>query len=560
MTTVASRLIETLRMVGGVNTLYIVPGASLNPLLDALYSQGNISKTDNMHEGAAAHAALATGMYSGLGVAVSSQGAGFSELNKLAWLADANASPTLLLVGQSSQEKAGKEHAFQAIDASITSGYAKEVIKLKHGDNTSKVVSDAIIKATSGAPGAVIIEMPVDVLGAQDVSNYFSSGKRKPVLPNKKDKESIAKIVEYLNEQTRRPLFVLGDIFRAEAIRSPKIQQTLDSLCKKVGAAVGTTHGASDQWPTESELSVGNFGYNLLSSQVDVFSQFNYPILLGAKPDDNLTVRSVGSEWTRHPFVMIYPDKEVLKHYQKLYPTMIAIYSDVMPTLEVLSQFDFKDASNRFKHITRAHTQMLSGMKDSSFSNGPNMAHVASSVIEATKGENIIHVFDAGDAASDIKQRIPYKGKDHIATASGHVGFALPGGIGIANAAKNQISPPVVVIHTGDSGMHYAPAELAMAVKNKLPVLVLAYNDSGYWAVNRCMRRDGFAGTADSVADLPTVSFAKVAEAYGAKGVNVFDVSALSDTLKEAIKHAKSGVPTVVDVPISRERVTQHKL
>ena len=553
MANISSRIIEALSKGGG-KTLYVVPGASLNPLLDELYNQSDVRTVGALHEGAVAHGALADGMRNGLGVAVASQGAGFAELNKLSWLADANASPVLLLVGQSPSSKVGRDHAFQSVDTLKTSGYTKKVVRLEKNGNTAQTISDAIATASSGAPGAVVIEMPVDTLGAQDIHNGFILAKRPPVNLSSDGKRKITQVGSHIDDHNKRPLFILGDVFRAEAISNPKLQETLDAVSKKIGGAVGTTHGAADQWPTEAETSVGNFGYNLIASQADVFSQFNYPILLGAKPDDNLTLRSVGADWTSRPFVMVYPDKKVLAHYQKLYPEMIGIYSDIKPAIEQLGSFQYSvNPKDRLKHVSRAHAQMLDGMQSSLFKNGPDMRQVANAIVEATKEENVIHVFDAGDAASDVKQRIPYKGKDHIATASGHVGFAVPAGIGIANANSNQTNPPVVIIHSGDSGMHYTPAEIATAVQNKLPVVILSYNDGGYWAVNRCMKRDGFAATADSVADLPKVNFARVAEAYGARGKNILDMNDLASSIREAVANAKAGTPTVIDIPLARQ-------
>jgi benzoylformate decarboxylase len=232
---------------------------------------------------------------------------------------------------------------------------------------------------------------------------------------------------------------------------------------------------------------------------------------------------------------------------------MIAIHSDVRPAIDLLHSFNYKtNPVERIGHIGAAHKQMLEGMKLSFFKPDRDMRQISEAVVAATKNENVIHVFDAGDAAADSKQRIPFgPGKGHIATASGHVGFALPGGVGIAHANKTLENPPVVIIHSGDSGMHYSPAEIGFAAAHNLPVVVLAYNNHRYGAVQRSVERTtGSSKSADFASDLPMFNFGNVARGYGANGEQVSDMGDLQALISTAITNAKAGKPTVIDIPL----------
>jgi acetolactate synthase-1/2/3 large subunit len=308
MANVADRIIDALVQSGNPR-IWVMPGSSLNTALEALGKRDDITTIFPSSEGAAGHAAVAVGMQHGLGVVAASQGAGSSELARTAWVAAQNNAPVLIFVGQSPEARVGADGAFQSFKAKELFGAAKKILRLERGGNTAQTISNAIALASKGAPGPVVIEMPSDVLGAQDTSNSFVVTARSAVLPSRATEKAIFETAGRIDKENAKPMFILGDVYRAEAKRDPEIQKSLDNVSQKIGAAVGTTHGAADQWPTNDERSIGNFGYNLLASQGDVFKQFNLPILLGAKPDDNLT-RQIGEGWTKEPYFMVYPDKK----------------------------------------------------------------------------------------------------------------------------------------------------------------------------------------------------------------------------------------------------------
>ena len=481
------------------------------------------------------------------------QGAGLAALDNLPWLAYTNGGPCVLFVGQAPEEQAGTDAAFQSVDAKKLSGYAKKIFRLRKDDNAAQIVCDAITIAQSGAPGAVVIDTSLDVQTSHDSGNEFVLKPRPLIEPSRQDRENIFRIKKHIERAT--PLFILGDVFRAESIRKPSLRKKLAQLCDKTGAAVGTTHGASAQWPTNSQNSIGTIGFNIIESQTEVFAQFDFPILLGAKPDANLTKRNLGYEWTKQPFVMVYPDKFLLAEHQQRYPHMIGIYSDILPVLQLLSSYEYTlNLQERYKHISNAHKQMLVGMTTSRFihgAGGADMRPVASALLHARGDVPIKHFFDGGDAPTDMLYRIPSDGDDQFATASAHLGFALSAGISAASEIKDRSDNTVVFIHTGDGGMNYAPAQFAKAAERQVPLVVAVYNDSSFRSVERDMVDEGYP-SAHQVAGLPDIDFATVAEGYGkkygAKGVKVSNIRELPDVFSKAIENAQSGHPTLLDI------------
>lgn len=555
MQTVASRISDVLAQVG-VNVHY-VPGGSLDPFLGALAQNSRISIFGATNESAAACAALGDSFRTGIGIAVVTQGAGLAALDNLPWLSQTNGGPCVLFVGQAPEEQAGTDAAFQSVDAIKLSGYAKKIYRIGKDDNAAQIVCDAITIAQSSAPGAVVIELPIDVQTSHDSDNEFVLKPRPPIVPSKQDRENIFRIKKHIERAT--PLFILGDVFRTESIREPNLRQKLAQLCDKTGAAVGTTHGALAQWPTNSQYSIGTIGFNIIESQIEVFAQFDFPILLGAKPDANLTKRNLGYEWTKRPFVMVYPDKGLLAEHQQRYPNMIGIYSDVLPVLELLASYEYTvKLQDRYILISNAHKQMLAGMTTSRFihgAGGADMRQVASALLHARGEVPIKHFFDGGDAPTDMLYRIPSECDDQFATASAHLGFALSAGISAASEIKDRSDDTVIFVHTGDGGMNYAPAQFAKAAERQVPLVVAVYNDSSFRSVERDMVAEGYP-SAHQVAGLPDIDFATVAEGYGgrygAKGYNVSNLRELPDAFSKAIANAQTGHPTLLDIQLPR--------
>jgi acetolactate synthase-1/2/3 large subunit len=91
--------------------------------------------------------------------------------------------------------------------------------------------------------------------------------------------------------------------------------------------------------------------------------------------------------------------------------------------------------------------------------------------------------------------------------------------------------------------------DLATSVVEDIPVIVMVLNNSSLGMVAQWQRL--FFGKRYSHTDLRGVpDFAKLAEAFGARGVRVNSLNELEQVLREAIK---SDVTVVIDVPIPKE-------
>jgi len=130
-----------------------------------------------------------------------------------------------------------------------------------------------------------------------------------------------------------------------------------------------------------------------------------------------------------------------------------------------------------------------------------------------------------------------------LLTSSGlaTMGFALPAAIAAACCAPG--SP--VVAFTGDGGLGMTLAEIETAVRLRLPVVVIVFNDAALSLIKIKQRPAGHGGTA--AVDYRPVSYAAIATAMGAAGASVATEADLAAALREALR--RDG-PTVIDVAV----------
>ena len=149
----------------GADRLFCVPGESYLALLDALHG-GPIETVVCRHEGGAGFAAVADAKLTGRpGLAACSRGPGATNASIAVHLAQQDAVPLVLLVGQVARFERGRG-AFQEVDYGQMFGdMAKGVWEVWDADHLPEVVARAWHVAQSGTPGPVVIALPEDMLG-----------------------------------------------------------------------------------------------------------------------------------------------------------------------------------------------------------------------------------------------------------------------------------------------------------------------------------------------------------------------------------------------------------
>jgi thiamine pyrophosphate-dependent acetolactate synthase large subunit-like protein len=126
-----------------------------------------------------------------------------------------------------------------------------------------------------------------------------------------------------------------------------------------------------------------------------------------------------------------------------------------------------------------------------------------------------------------------------VPSGFGTLGFALPAAIGAKVARPDD--PSVAVI--GDAGVMFTIQDLMTAVQERIPVIVMVFNDEGYGVERR--HQEHLFGRHSGV-DIEPPDFVALANAFGARGVRVDDLAKVGNTLADALD---AEGPVVIEVP-----------
>ncbi len=152
----------------GVDVIFGIPGGAVLPVYDPLFDSKKLRHVLVRHEQGAGHAASGYAHVTGrVGVCMATSGPGATNL--VTPLADAqmDSIPVVAITGQVGRGLIGTD-AFQEADISgITMPITKHNFLVRSGDDIPRVLAEAFHIAASGRPGAVLVDIPKDVLQGQ---------------------------------------------------------------------------------------------------------------------------------------------------------------------------------------------------------------------------------------------------------------------------------------------------------------------------------------------------------------------------------------------------------
>lgn len=162
----AEILIESLHKEG-VEMLFGLPGGVVLPIFDALY-HSPVKLILTKHEQGAAHMADGYSRATGrVGVCLATSGPGATNLTTGIATAYMDSVPMVAITGQVATNLIGND-AFQEADTTgITRPITKHNYLVKDVKDLARTVKESFYIASTGRPGPVLIDVPVDVSKAE---------------------------------------------------------------------------------------------------------------------------------------------------------------------------------------------------------------------------------------------------------------------------------------------------------------------------------------------------------------------------------------------------------
>ncbi|MFC0314180.1 acetolactate synthase large subunit [Gordonia phosphorivorans] len=280
----AQSVVRTLEELG-VEIVFGIPGGAVLPVYDPLLDSQKVRHVLVRHEQGAGHAATGYAQVAGkAGVMMATSGPGATNL--VTPLADAqmDSVPVVAITGQVGRALIGTD-AFQEADISgITMPITKHNFLVSAAADIPRIIAEAFYIAESGRPGAVLVDIPKDILQAQTTFSWppqFDLPGYRPVTkPHGKQVREAARLIA---EAKQPVLYVGGGVIKAEA--APELLE----LAELTGIPVVTTLMARGAFPDSHDLHMGMPGMHGAVGAVGALQRSDLLITLGARFDDRVT-------------------------------------------------------------------------------------------------------------------------------------------------------------------------------------------------------------------------------------------------------------------------------
>ncbi len=516
----------------GVRYVYGIPGDSNLPLVDAIRRSEDLDFVLVRHEETAAFMASARGKVADeVGVCLSIAGPGTTNLITGLMDAATDRSPVLALLGQVTEVRLGSE-AFQEIDQlSLYRPFTVYAETVSPPGKAAAVVSMAVKKAYAES-GVAALSLPTDVLAAPAKGGIFAGDRhvfRNRAAPTAASLEAMAAVIT----RAKRPLVFAGWGARAAG---PEVI----ALAERIGAFIATTSRAKGVVPETHARAVG------------VMGSIGAPCAARAAQASDLLI-ILGSGFRQRNLVPGVPavqgDRNAAR-IGKTFEVEAGAVGDVKETLvkllELVPGGEWDPAYRETVERDRAgHLQTVAGLREKA-TTPIHPGFVVSRLNELVPKDAIVTV-DVGDHTYWFYKMFITDGQRTFLSANmASMGCALPAALSAALAEPRR---PVFCV-AGDGGFGMLMADFTTAVREKLPIKVILFNDR---KLKNIVKEQRIAGLQPYGVEFPNPNFADFAASAGGLGVRVEEPDAFVPAVKKALKEKSR--PSLVEVIVDPEEM-----
>ena len=279
----AQSLVNALE-AAGVDVMFGIPGGAILPAYDPIFDS-KIRHILVRHEQGAGHAATGYAQATGrVGVCIATSGPGATNL--VTPLADAqmDSVPVVAITGQVPSAAIGTD-AFQEADIrGITMPFTKHNYLITDPADIPRAIAEAFHIASTGRPGAVLVDIAKDALQKETTFNYPKNVSLAGYNPVVEPKSEAIRDAAALITQSKKPvLYVGGGVIKANAAKE------LMQLAEITGVPVVTTLMARGAFPDSHKQHLGMPGMHGTVAAVTALQKADLLITLGARFDDRVT-------------------------------------------------------------------------------------------------------------------------------------------------------------------------------------------------------------------------------------------------------------------------------
>ncbi|MCZ0927087.1 5-guanidino-2-oxopentanoate decarboxylase [Halomonas janggokensis] len=520
----AELLVHLLRDTYGVSTLFGIPGVHTVELYRGLEGS-DVQHVTPRHEQGAGFMADGYARASGKpGVCLIITGPGMTNMATAMGQALADSIPMLVISSVNRRDTLGlgqgRLHELPSQQQMI-SGVARFSHTLLDANTLPEVLARAFAVFNGARPGPVHIEIPIDLFNAP--VNEPASWQAPTLYRAAPDPEGLAEAARLLHA-AKQPLVLLG----GGCVAAPEAAR---ALVEQLDAPTVTTINAKGLLGRDHPLDLGANAALPAVRELAV----NADVILAVGTELGETDYDVVFDGGFHlngALIRIDLDPEQLVRNQR---TTLGLVGDAGRSLERLLAH-FPDAMQR-NGIERTANALsaLNLENDPAFSDFVPLydtlaEHLPGAILV---GDSTAPVYAGNHLVSQPAPRRYF----NASTGYGTLGYGLPAALG---AQLGRPDLPVVAL-VGDGGVMFTLAEIATAVEERLPVVIVLWHNAGYEEIRRYMDANGVARLG---VDLQAPNFLTLAEGFGCPGVLVESPAELAKALTN---HEANG-PLLIEI------------
>ncbi|MGX7419468.1 acetolactate synthase AlsS [Carnobacterium gallinarum] len=528
----ADSVIESL-MNHDVEYIFGIPGAKIDRVFDGLTDKGP-ELIVARHEQNAAFMAAGIGRITGKpGVVIATSGPGASNLATGLVTATAEGDPVLAIGGQVKRADLLKLTHQSMDNAALFEPITKYSAEIQEPENISEVIANAYRAASSAKQGASFVSIPQDVIDSPIKTaaiGPLQAPKLGPASP-----VEITLLSQRIKE-AKLPVLLLG--MRAS---SPEVTAAIRNI---VGVSeipvVETFQGAGIISRKLEQNFFGRVGLFRNQPGDMLLKRSDLVITIGYDP-----IEYEARNWNAESDAKIIVIDDTPAEIDQFFQPEKELIGDIAQTLDFLLPYlkGYQLADDSKLYLATLQ-EKLAERDVPPVNHGTGYTHPLAVISELQKlvTDDMTVTVDIGSHYIWMARHFRSYEPRHLLFSNGMqtLGVALPWAIAAALMRPNT----QIISVSGDGGFLFSAQELETAVRRKLNIVHLIWNDGRYNMVE--FQEEMKYGRSSGV-DFGPVDFVKYADAFGATGMRVNQPADLEKVLKAAF--ATEG-PVIVDIPI----------
>lgn len=528
----ADILVRTL-IEQGVETVFGYPGGQIINVYDSLYKyQDEIRHVLTAHEQGATHAADGYARTTGkVGVVISTSGPGATNLVTGIATAYLDSIPMVAVCGNVPTTQIGTD-SFQEIDITgVTLPITKHNYFVGAVEDLADTIREAFRLAQSGRPGPVLIDVPKDVQIA--TCEYEPQPPVQPEEPMAAKELRVEQAAALINTARRPFIYFGGGMITAAA--QPEMLELADKIDAPMGCSLAGISGVATDHPRFLGMQGmhGHYACSLAMHNADVI------ISLGVRFNDRVT----GNRAKFAPGARIVQIDVDGSELSKNVPAAVGLRGDVKKTLQKLLPLIRQTKNPEWQE----KIALLRAEEEQSLDHRPGLTpRNAILALNAFLKPSTPVATDVGQHQMWAAQNLNFKQPRRFASSGGlgTMGYGMGAAIGAAFGTKER-----TVLVTGDGSFGMCLNELATAVTNQVPLVILLMNNGVLGMVRQWQTLFFDKRYSNTILDRKT-DFVALARAFGADGEAVDTLEGLNEAFARAF--AARG-PYLIDCAIEKD-------